>query len=167
MTDPDLPASFRAIVEETSPALFRLAARITGSLEEAEDVLQDSYIKAWDALGRGRFDGRSHLRTWLYRIVANAATDALRSRKRREREHLEEDRDAASPTVSTEARYALRELASWLEELPADQRAALVLKELEGLSGQEIAEVMGCTEGAVEQRLFRARAALRERSERG
>lgn len=167
MTEPQLASLFRAVVEETAPALFRLAARITGSLEEAEDVLQDSYMKAWDALENGRFEGRAQLRTWLYRIVANGALDALRSRRRRGRLAAAAMEEPTAAGASAEAVRALRELAVWLEELPAEQRTALVLKELEGLTGSEIAEVLGCSEGAVEQRLVRARAALRERSERG
>jgi len=165
MTKADMP-SFRRLVEETTPAMYRLAARITGSLEDAEDVLQDSYMKAWDALEEGRFDGRAQMRTWLYRIVVNGAMDVLRARKRRGRAPDDSLADAAVEGTA-EARAALRELSGWLRELPADQRTALVLKELEGLTSAEIANLMGCSEGAVEQRLVRARAALRERSERG
>jgi RNA polymerase sigma-70 factor (ECF subfamily) len=163
----ELSSSFRRVVEETAPSLYRLAARITGSLEEAQDVLQDSYMKAWDALEAGRFEGRAQLRTWLYRIVANGATDALRARRRQGRMAGEARQEQEAPGASAEARAALRELAQWLDDLPPDQRTAIVLKELEGMTGSEIAEVMGCTEGAVEQRLVRARATLRERSERG
>jgi len=165
MTKADMP-SFRRLVEETTPAMYRLAARITGSLEDAEDVLQDSYMKAWDALEEGRFDGRAQTRTWLYRIVVNGAMDVLRARKRRGRVPDDSLADAAVEGTA-EGRAALRELSGWLRELPADQRTALVLKELEGLTSAEIANLMGCSEGAVEQRLVRARAALRERSERG
>jgi RNA polymerase sigma-70 factor (ECF subfamily) len=165
MTKADMP-SFRRLVEETTPAMYRLAARITGSLEDAEDVLQESYMKAWDALEEGRFDGRAQTRTWLYRIVVNGAMDVLRARKRRGRAPDDSLADAAVEGTA-EARAALRELSGWLRDLPADQRTALVLKELEGLTSAEIANLMGCSEGAVEQRLVRARAALRERSERG
>ncbi len=165
MTKADMP-SFRRLVEESTPAMYRLAARITGSLDDAEDVLQDSYMKAWDALGAGRFDGRAQMRTWLYRIVVNGAMDVLRARKRRSQASDEGLAQEAAENTA-DVRAALRELSAWLQELPPDQRTALVLKELEGLTSKEIAEIMGCSEGAVEQRLVRARAALRERSERG
>jgi RNA polymerase sigma-70 factor (ECF subfamily) len=159
--------AFAAIVRETTPRLYRLAARIMADPGEAEDVLQDAYVRAFDALVDGRFDGRAGIATWLYRIVANTALDALRARKRR-RTDAAGDEGADAP-VDDEgrlaARAALRELAGFLEELPADQRTAVVLKELEGLSSSEVAEVMGCSVGAVEQRLVRARTTLRRRSD--
>jgi RNA polymerase sigma-70 factor, ECF subfamily len=160
-------AAFAAIVRETTPRLYRLAARIMADGGEAEDVLQDAYMRAFDALSAGRFDGRAGIATWLYRIVANTAMDALRARRRRKRTALVDD--VADAPVDDEgrlaARAALHELRGFLEDLPADQRTALVLKELEGLSSSEAAEVMGCSVGAVEQRLVRARATLRRRSD--
>ena len=162
------PTAFAAIVVATTPRLHRLAARIMADEGEAEDVLQEAYLRAFDALVDRRFDGRSGAYTWLYRIVANAAVDALRSRRRRTR-RLDPDGALDAPVDDGErlaARAALRELGALLEDLPADQRAAVVLKEVEGLSSNEVAEVMDCSVGAVEQRLVRARAALRKRSER-
>jgi RNA polymerase sigma-70 factor (ECF subfamily) len=162
--------AFGAVVSQTSGRLFRLAARITGDPGEAEDALQDAYLRAFDALAAGRFDGRSEAYTWLYRIVANASLDALRARRRRRTRLGDEptDAEAAAPAVDDAgrlaARAALRELDAWLAELPDDQRAALVLKEIEGLSSNEVAEIMKCSVGAVEQRLVRARATLRRRS---
>ena len=163
-------AAFAEIVTETTPRLFRLAARMLGDEREAEDVLQESFIRAFDALIEGRFDARSGAYTWLYRIVTNAALDAMRARKRRRArfetddspEHAEE---IASADVIA-ARAALRDLEQWLDELPPDQRTAIVLKELEGMSSAEVAEVMNCSIGAVEQRLVRARATLRNKASR-
>jgi RNA polymerase sigma-70 factor (ECF subfamily) len=159
--------AFREIVASTAPALFRLAARLTGSTQEAEDVLQDSYVKAWNAIEQDRFEGRAQLETWLYRIVTNTAIDALRSQRRRGRTgaSLSADTPAAGQAADTGA--ALRELATWLGDLPEDQHAAIVLKELEGMTSTEIATVLGCSEGAVEQKLVRARATLRGRASRG
>jgi RNA polymerase sigma-70 factor, ECF subfamily len=163
------PAAFAEIVVATTPRLHRLAARILADENEAEDVLQEAYLRAFDALGAGRFDGRSGAYTWLYRVVANAAVDALRSRRRRAR-RIDPEGEIDAP-VDDEgrlaARAALREIEALLGDLPADQRAAMVLKEIEGLSSNEVAAVMDCSVGAVEQRLVRARAALRQRSERG
>jgi RNA polymerase sigma-70 factor, ECF subfamily len=158
-------AAFNAIVAATAPKLFRLATRLMGNLQDAEDVLQDAYIRAYDAARARRFEGRSGVSTWLYRIVTNAALDALRARQRLAAQRGEADEQAQSGR-SVEASAELRELATWLAELPGEQRAALVLKELEGLTSGKIAEILGCSEGAVEQRLVRARATLRERSER-
>jgi RNA polymerase sigma-70 factor (ECF subfamily) len=179
-------AAFSSVIEATSARLYRLAARMLGDPQEAEDVLQDAYLRAFDALRGRRFDGRSSPETWLYRIVANASLDALRARRRRRRfwglggggRRGQRDSDAgeadvaeAAEQVSTAdrlaAREALRELDAWLAELPPDQRTALVLKELEGLPAGEVAAIMGSSVGAVEQRLVRARTALRRRSEGG
>jgi len=155
-------ARFRRIVLATSPELVRLAARITGSVEDGEDVVQEAYVKAYRALVDGRFDGRSRVETWLYRIVANAAVDALRSRRKKAKNVDSIPEPGWDGAGAAEARVALAELDSLLDGLPDDQRAALVLKAVEGLSSSEIAEIMGTTEGAIEQRLVRARATLKE-----
>lgn len=165
-------AAFGVVVAETTPRLFRLVARMMGDPGEAEDVLQDGYIRAFDALIEGRFDGRSGAFTWIYRVVANVALDAMRSRKRRRARFTDEEAAGEAPDEAQGdesrlvARAALRDLDELLAELPPDQRTALVLKELEGLSSAEVAEVMGTSVGAVEQRLVRARAMLRKRSHR-
>ncbi len=156
-------SAFRIIVEATAARLVRLGARIMGSVTEAEDVVQEAYIKAHRALVDGRFDERSRVETWLHRIVVNAALDARRKRKHDPKEPLDDAAIGERGTTAEEV-VALRELASWLDDLPDDQRTALLLKSVEGMSSTEIAEVLGCSEGAVEQRLVRARATLRERS---
>ncbi len=156
-------AAFQRIVEATSTRLVRLSARIMGSLADAEDVVQEAYVKAYRSLAHGQFDRRSRVETWLYRIVVNASIDAKRSRAR-----------APTPTdtladvawdgaASAEARIALSELSDLLSALPEDQSAALVLKSVEGFSSAEIGAIMGRAEGAVEQLLVRARAALKKR----
>jgi RNA polymerase sigma-70 factor (ECF subfamily) len=136
---------------------------MVGNLADAEDVVQEAYVKAYRAIVEGRFDGRAKLETWLRRIVVNASIDALRTRKRAPK--LDEDvlDKSLDASASAETALALSELSDWLSELPPEQRATLVLKALEGMSSREIGELLGCTEGAVEQRLVRARAALRER----
>jgi RNA polymerase sigma-70 factor (ECF subfamily) len=156
---------FKDIVHATSAQLVRVAARVIGDMAEAEDVVQESYISAYQALTQGQFDGRSQLPAWLRRIVINRAIDALRSRRRRPR--LDESQLEASwdGATTVESRLALVELDDWMNELVPEQRAALVLSVFEGLSNFEIAETMGCSEGAVEQRLVRARVALRQRSQ--
>ena len=152
-------SAFRIVVEATAARLVRLSARIMGSVAEAEDVVQDAYVKAYRALCEGQFDARARVETWLHRIVVNASLDARRKRARSRTEALEADVAIEGPA---EATVALRELAGWLDELPDDQRAALLLKADE-MPSAEIGEVLGCSEGAVEQRLMRARAALRKR----
>ena len=157
-------AAFQRIVDSTSDRLVRLAARMLGTVVDAEDVVQEAYVKAYRALASGEFDGRANVSTWLYRVVTNQAIDAMRGRARRPRPTDTAD-ESASDLASAEQKLALAELADWMGDLPADQRAALVLKVVEGMTSPEIAEVLQCSEGAVEQRLVRARAALRKRSE--
>lgn len=157
-------AAFRGIVDRTRAPLYRLAARLTGSLAEGEDALQEAYVDAYRALREGRWDGRSKVETWLYRIVTNAGIDALRRRKEQRDEATHEPR--YDGLVAAEARVALRELDAMLEGLAPQDRAALVLTSIEGLSAKAAAEALGCSEGAIEQRLVRARAALRTKQGR-
>lgn len=157
-------AAFQKIVDASSARLVRLAARMLGSVVDAEDVVQEAYVKAYRALMSGEFDGRANVSTWLYRIVTNQAIDAMRGRARRPKPTDTAD-ESMSDLASAEQKLALAELSDWMSELPPDQRAALVLKAVEGLTSPEIAEVLQCSEGAVEQRLVRGRAALRKRSE--
>jgi RNA polymerase sigma-70 factor, ECF subfamily len=157
-------AAFRLIVDQTGDALVRLAARMLGNGADAEDVVQEAFVKAYRALTEGGFDFRSSVKTWLYRIVTHAAIDALRSRSRRATTSDSAPASTADGLALAEARVALAELSDWLEALPPDQRATLVLKAVEGLTTPEIADILECSEGAVEQRLVRARATLRKRS---
>jgi len=151
--------AFRTLVERHATALHRLVARLVGE-SDADDVTQETFTKAFVALRSGRYARREKLAAWLRRIAVRTALDALRSRRRR---RLREEHVGAqtTPEVGT-ARVALRELDMVLAGLPAPQRTALVLKQIEGWSTKEIAKAMGCSVGAVEQRLVRARAALRE-----
>ena len=157
-------AAFQQVVNGTSDMLVRLASRLLGSVADAEDVVQEAYVKAYKALSNGQFDGRSSVKTWLYSIVTHGALDALRSRKRRKVASESEAPEANwDGQAFAESRLALAELADWLDALPPDQRAAVVLKSVEELTTAEIARILSCSEGAVEQRLVRARATLRER----
>lgn len=149
--------SVAQLVAETSTDLFRLALRLTGDRADAEDVLQSTYMKAFQALQRGAFRARAELKTWLYRIVVNTAFDERRAAARRERLL------PAASAPGTAEPVDLHELRTALACLPADQRAALVLKELHGLTSREAGEVLDRSEGAVEQLLVRARAALKAR----
>ncbi|MCC6900482.1 MAG: RNA polymerase sigma factor [Polyangiaceae bacterium] len=175
MTEPDLSlvarqvqrgdgAAFRTLVERTQGELFRLAARLMGNTADADEVLQDAYVKAHRALSAGQFDGRAMVRTWLYRVVTNTARDALRRRAARP---AGDDRELEAAGVDSgrgaDARLALAELSRWLDELPIEQRAALVLCSVEGLTNSEAAAALGVSAGAVEQRLVRARATLRKK----
>lgn len=154
-------AAFQRIVETTSDLLVRLCARILGNVEDAEDAVQEAYLKAYRSLTQGHFEQRSSIKTWLYRIATNTALDLLRSRKARP--PLDDALSASPGAEQAEQRLALRELHEWLGGLPEDQRVTLLLSAIEGLPSVEIGEILGCSEGAVEQRLVRARAALRKK----
>lgn len=156
-------AAFRIIVEHTQRDLFRLAARMLGSAADAEDVLQEAYVKAYRALVDGQFDGRSEVSTWLYRVVTNAAIDGLRRRAARPASDEQRLSGIQAEGIDADAQLALRELSEWLDDLPPDQKAAVILKTVEGLTTPEVAKILDCSEGAVEQRLVRARATLRKR----
>jgi RNA polymerase sigma-70 factor (ECF subfamily) len=158
-------AAFQQIVDRTSQKLVRLGARIMGNQADAEDVVQEAYVKAYRALSAGEFDRRASTATWLYRIVVNGAIDAKRSRTRRAEDSDVQTDVGWDGAAFVETRLALSELDDWLSELPPEQRAALVLQSMEGLNNSEIAQVLGISEGAVEQRLVRARAALRKKRE--
>ncbi len=151
-------ASFRAIVEHTQGQLYRLATRYVG-LAEAEDLVQEAYVKAYRAICAGKYDGRAKVATWLYRILTNTCIDY----KRRHRENPTDQPIGPhfDGAVTAEARIALRELDDWLGQLTDDQRTVIVLRYVEGKSNQEIASILECSEGAVEQKLFRGRKALR------
>ncbi len=153
-------SAFRTLVDHTRAPLYRLAARLMGNLLDAEDVLQDAYVNAYRGLVEGRYDGRAKVETWLYRIVTNAGVDALRKRRPGGKPSAEEPR--FDGLVQAETRVALRELDEMLAAVSPPDRAALVLVAVEGLSAKAAAEVLECSEGAVEQRILRARAALRK-----
>lgn len=156
-------SAFQRIVDKTAKRLVRLAARMLGNVSDAEDVVQDAYVKAYRSLVNGDFDRRSKLETWLYRIVVNTAIDARRRRSRGPEPRDDIAGGAWDGASSAEAHVALGELRDWLADLPEEQQSAVILKSIEGLSANEVAEVLGTTEGAVEQLLVRARSALRKK----
>jgi len=155
-------AAFGEIVSVTSDRLVRLGARMLGSLADAEDVVQEAYMSAFEALSSGRFDRRASVETWLGRIVTNRAIDVLRRRTRRRSVSDEAIDPGFDGVASAEARIALAEIENWLGALPPEQRAAVTLKALEGRSSSEVAYMLNSSEGAVEQLLVRARATLRK-----
>jgi RNA polymerase sigma-70 factor, ECF subfamily len=154
--------AFRLIVDATSSRLVRLAIRILGDRGEAEDVVQEGYVRAHQALREGRFDGHSTIQTWLYRIVTHAAIDAARRSRRQVRLSHAVQHTLFTQDQDLDTHLTLKELAGCLHELPKDQYAALILKTVEELPSSEVAKILECSEGAVEQRLVRARATLRK-----
>ena len=148
-----------------SGALYRLAARLMGNSADAEDVVQEAFVKAITGLRHGAFGGQSSLTTWLYRVLTNVALDRLRQLKQQRVADPEKAAKEQTSSSNPDAAVALRELADAMKELPEDQRAALVLKEVQGLPTREVALILERSEGATEQLLVRARETLRRRLE--
>jgi RNA polymerase sigma factor (sigma-70 family) len=151
-------AAFEEIVRRYRRPLDRFAAAIVGG--RSEDVTQDAFSKALLAL-RGS-EAEIELRPWLYRIVRNTALNDLRDRPPAAAELSEALPGGRSAAAEAEAREEMRDLMGRLRALPEPQRAALVMRELEGLSHEEIAAALGVSGGAARQAIYRARAALRE-----
>jgi RNA polymerase sigma-70 factor (ECF subfamily) len=147
--------AFVEIVRRHDRGLRRLAYRLLGDREMMDDVLQDAYLSAFAALRD--FRGHASPRTWLYRIVYNACIDCLR---RRRPPSASPFRPAATPDPSENADLRLT-LADALAALPAEERAAVLLVGVEGLSYEAAASVIGVAPGTIGSRLSRARAALR------
>lgn len=156
-------AAFELLIDRHGGGVYRIALRMLGNEADAEEAAQDALVQAWRALDR--FRGASAFATWMYRIVTNRCLDALAVR--RAEEPLDERwAEIAAPDdlealVDGRARWAA--LVGAIGALSAEQRAALVLREFEGLSYEEIADVLGVTVGAVKGRLHRARLELMQR----
>jgi len=159
--------AFRALVEKHSRNVFRLAFRMTGSEEDAEDVVQETFLKAYRNLQH--FAGQAELSTWLHRIAANCAVDLLRRRAPREartRPLEGEALEAASSGATPERAFLTTEVqdhvARSLERLSAMERAAFVLRHFEGRPIAEIGKTLGVRTGAAKNCVFRAVAKLRQ-----
>ena len=156
-----------ALAEER--ALYRHAARIVGPGADAEDVVQDALISAWKSMRS--FEG-TNFRAWLFRIVTNRALDRVRARRRRPELPLDppEDDDiswaepaAQGPDLADIAsgREALAVVEQALANVPEEQRAALLLRDVEGFAYEEIALMTGVEVGTVKSRIHRARVVVR------
>jgi len=160
--------AFRQLVERHGRALFRLAYRMTGNTQDAEDVVQESFLRAYRQLDR--FDERARFGTWLYRIAANCALDLIRGRKRRNERQEPADTPALESTVaagdpSPERQAFSGEVQSHvtraMAELSPAERTAFVLRHFEGVAVEEIARVLGIESGAARHSIFRAVQKLR------
>jgi RNA polymerase sigma factor (sigma-70 family) len=150
--------AFEAIVERYRRALMRYVSRLLPP-ERAEDVVQQAFVKAYEAMHRDAAE--LNLRPWLYRIAHNGALNALRDRALGHAELDERIDGVERPDQAFERATGLRELVVAVRALPDRQRSAILLRELEGRSYDEIALALGVTDGAVRQLLNRARNSLR------
>lgn len=168
------PEAFTELVKRHRDRLWAVALRTTGDPEEASDAVQDALISAYRRADQ--FRGESAVTTWLHRIVVNASLDRMRRRAVRpwvplpeesgeegSRAVLVDDSALADPRDAIESRETALEVQAALNELPPDQRAAIVLVDLEGYSVEEASRILECPEGTVKSRCFRGRAKLAER----
>ena len=163
--------AFRILVERHSRNLFRLAYRMTGHQQDAEDVVQETFLRAYRQLSK--FDDRASFGTWLYRIAANCSLDLIRVRKRRS-EHLEPAPEEGAPDpvqslpdpAPTPDRLAMsgeveRKVATVLNSLSEMERTAFVLRHYEGMCIDDIGRTLGVQPNAAKHSIFRAVQKLR------
>lgn len=157
-------AAFRDLVDRHGRAVFRVAYRVTGRVEDAEDVVQETFLKAFRQLDR--FEARANVRTWLHRIAANCAVDLLRARPTRE---LPEESTALDARERSDDRAQMlpaergvlgaqisARMARALELLTATERAAFTLRHFEGCSIDEVSRALGLGASAAKHSIFRA-----------
>jgi RNA polymerase sigma-70 factor (ECF subfamily) len=159
-------AAFDELVRRTYVDTYTLAMRLTANEEDARDVVQESYLRAWK--GIKRFRGDAQFSTWMYRITANAAATLVQKRRRRRAESLdmvEEPIDTSiegHPEAAAESAIGLESLARAVATLPPKLRSVVVLKDVYGLSHEAIAEDLGISVAAAKVRLHRGRKRLRD-----
>jgi len=166
--------AFEMLFTKYQRRVSRLISRFVRSDAEVEDIVQESFIKAYRALGS--FRGDSAFYTWLYRIAVNTAKNYLVAASKRpisltqfeknDDDDFEEDHfmsDAATPESELITKQIAETVNKTMNELPADLREAIMLREIEGMSYEDIADSMGCPIGTVRSRIFRAREAISQK----
>ena len=162
--------AFRALVETHSRQVFRLAFRMTGNEQDAEDVVQESFLRAYRQLGR--FESRANFGTWLYRIVSNCSVDLMRSKQARHDQVRGDSLDqegavelpaanSADPERQAQSAEIDRRVQNALRDLSPLERAAFTLRHYEGRSIEEICETLGLGTSAAKHSVFRAVKKLR------
>ena len=162
--------AFRALVDTHSRSVFRLAFRMTGNEQDAEDVVQESFLRAYRQLGR--FESRANFGTWLYRIVSNCSVDLMRSKQARHDQvrgdSLDQEdaielpaADVPGPERMAQSAEIDRRVQDALRELSPLERAAFTLRHYEGRSIDEISETLGLGTSAAKHSVFRAVKKLR------
>jgi RNA polymerase sigma-70 factor (ECF subfamily) len=158
--------AFDELVRRTYVDTYTLAVRLTGNEEDARDVVQEAYLRAWK--GIRRFRGDAAFTTWLYRITANSAYTLVDRRRRHRTVHLDDVPEQADvrldarPDDLAASNAGLGELAAALDELPPSMRTTVILKDVYGLSHEDIAAETGISVAAAKVRLHRGRKRLRD-----
>jgi RNA polymerase sigma-70 factor (ECF subfamily) len=165
--------SFNQLIVRWERPIYALAYRVIGKEEDARDVCQDAFLRAYRALPG--FKGQAKFSSWLYRIALNLCRDWIRRQRRAPVSQLPEDTEATDlvsetgPAESIEDLVARRELSAIVEEamseLSDEQRTAIILKEYHGMTFQEIADMQGCPLSTVKTRLYQGLSLLRRRLE--
>ena len=162
--------AYEQLVTQYEKSVYNLALRMTDNPEDAADMAQEAFIKAYNSLSS--FRGDSKFSVWLYRIVSNVCLDFLRKQSRRpsvslsvedddgEDVQLDVPDDSMSPELQLERKLTRESVREGLKQLPEDYRQILLLRELQGLSYDEIAETLYIGVGTVKSRIFRAREKL-------
>ncbi len=159
--------AFKKLVEMYQQPAFRLAFRILGNEEEAKDTVQDSFIKIWQKIGS--YDSSREFIPWMYRIVANTAADRLRSMRRHvmvpidlvaEKRMTLQQRDQGTPADNHDLAVLITGLAGML---PEKQKMVFILRDVEGMSSEEVETITELTADAVKSNLYHARKSVRER----
>jgi RNA polymerase sigma-70 factor, ECF subfamily len=159
--------AFDELVRVTSKDTYTLAYRLVGNEEDARDVVQEAYLRAYKGLPK--FRGDAQFSTWLYRITANCAATALGKRKRHrhddidDQHSLSDDNPDVDPEERADASLLRDRVSAALAHLPPKLRAVVVLRDVYDLPHEQIAEELGITESAAKVRLHRARHQLREK----
>ncbi|MBX3126761.1 MAG: sigma-70 family RNA polymerase sigma factor [Polyangiaceae bacterium] len=162
--------AFGVLVRRHQKRIFRLAVHMLKDPAEAEDVTQDTFVRAYGALAR--FDGRSEPFTWIYRIAVNLSLNAIRSRKSRragpaaddpriEGQLVDRNATSGDPAGSASDRQLAAALLDGIDSLSETLRTTLILVAVEGLSHGQAAEILGCPEGTIAWRVHEARRKLR------
>jgi RNA polymerase sigma-70 factor (ECF subfamily) len=153
---------FDTLVRRYQDRLFRFVLPMIGARDESLELVQETFVRAWQALDS--WQPQATFKTWLFRIASNAAIDALRRRTAVPFVALDDDYDApaagADPQEQLQTRQRLHALVAALGRLPADQREIVLLREVEGMSYDEISSALGISVGTVKSRLARGREAL-------
>jgi RNA polymerase sigma-70 factor, ECF subfamily len=165
--------AYRRLVLKYQQRVYGVSFGMVQNPEDAREITQDAFIKAYKSLDRFRFDASFY--TWLYRITVNLAIDFKRRAVKRRTDELDETRQykdesgmvmqshtSSSPGKRLERKRLADTIQAAIDQLPEDQRTAILLREVEGLSYREIAESMDCAEGTVMSRLFYGRKKLQE-----
>jgi RNA polymerase sigma-70 factor (ECF subfamily) len=158
--------AFDEIVRRTYVDTYTLAVRLTASEEDARDVVQEAYLRAWKGLRK--FRGDAQFSTWMYRITANSAATLTSKRRRQRTVQIDDVADpietevALHPELATENVELMAELSAALDELPTRLRTVVILKDVYGLSHEAIAEELGISVTAAKVRLHRGRKRMRD-----